>query len=156
MNSQDYSTSITVGKSAEEAFKAVNDMCGWWSTDFEGRANKKDDVFTVRFGETFISMRIMELIPYRKIVWRVIDSWKHWIKSNNTEWIGTTIMFEIAEQNDKTKLHFTHVGLMPSLDCFDVCSDAWSGYISNSLRKLIETGKGQPTTAGNQTSAAQS
>lgn len=145
MNLQDYRTSLMVNKTAEETFNAVNDICGWWSTDFEGNAAKQDDVFTVRFGDTFISMRIMELTPYSKIVWQVIDSWKHWMKSNNTEWIDTTIMFEITEEKDKTNLLFTHIGLMPSLDCFDVCSDAWSGYINNSLRSLIETGKGQPT-----------
>lgn len=152
MNSQDYSTSITVGRSAEETFNAVNNIYGWWSTDFEGSAAKQGDMFTVRFGETFISMRIMELVPTNKIVWQVVDSWKHWMKSNNTEWIGTTIVFEIMEEEGNTKIDFTHIGLMPSLDCFDVCSDAWSGYISDSLRNLIETGKGNPTTAGNQAS----
>ena len=153
MNSQDYRTSITVDKAAKETFNAVNDICGWWSTDFEGSAAKQDDVFTVRFGDTFITMRITELIPYSKIVWKVIDSWKHWMKSNNTEWIGTSIMFEIAEEKNKTNILFTHIGLVPPLDCFDVCSDAWSGYINNSLSNLIETGKGKPTQKENKTAA---
>ncbi|QNA46631.1 SRPBCC family protein [Lacibacter sediminis] len=145
MNLQDYRTSITVSKAVAETFNAVNDICGWWSTDFEGSAAKEGDVFTVRFGDTFITMRIMELIPYSKIGWQVIDSWKHWMKSNHREWIGTTIMFELIEEEGNTKIDFTHIGLVPTLDCFDVCSDAWSGYIRNSLLNLIETGKGQPT-----------
>lgn len=154
MNLQDYRTSITVDKTAEEVFSAVNDICGWWSTDFEGSAAKEGDVFTVRFGDTFITMRVIENIPYSKIVWQVIDSWKHWMKSNHTEWIGTTIVFEMKGSDNKVNLHFTHVGLAPALDCFQVCSDAWSGYINNSLRKLIETGKGQPTQKDNQEAAA--
>lgn len=28
--------------------------------------------------------------------------------------------------------------------CYDVCSDAWGGYITGSLRDLITTGEGQP------------
>ena len=145
MNTEDYRTSITVDKKAKEAFNAINDICGWWSTDFEGSATKKDDVFTVRFGDTFITMRIIELIPHSKIVWQVIDSWKHWMKSNNTEWVGTKISFDIAEKEGNAEIHFTHIGLVPVLDCFDVCSDAWSVYITGSLLNLINTGKGKPT-----------
>jgi hypothetical protein len=151
MNSHDYNRSITVDKTASETFNAVNNICGWWSTDFEGSAAKQDDVFTVRFGDTFITMKVVELIPYSKIVWKVVDSWKHWMKSNNTEWIGTSLMFKIREAGGKTKIDFTHIGLMPSLDCFDVCSDAWNGYITGSLRNFIETGKGQPTQKENKT-----
>lgn len=145
MKKQDYHTNFTVDTNATEAFNAINNICGWWSTDFEGSANKPGDVFTVRFGDTFITMRIMEMVPFKKVVWNVIDSWKHWMKSNHTEWIGTTIEFDIVEEADKTNIYFTHIGLVPVLDCFDVCSDAWGGYINNSLCNLIENGKGQPT-----------
>jgi hypothetical protein len=154
MKEKNYQTSISVNAGSEEAFNAINNICGWWSTDFEGSAGKQDDVFTVRFGDTFITMKVIELIPYSKIVWRVVDSWKHWMKSNNTEWIGTSLMFDIAGAEDKTSVQFTHIGLVPVLDCFDVCADAWSGYITNSLRNLINTGKGQPTQKENKTVAS--
>ncbi|HLO37745.1 MAG TPA: hypothetical protein VK173_04610 [Lacibacter sp.] len=154
MNLQDYNTNITVDKTVEETFNAINNICGWWSTDFEGSSGQQDDVFTVRFGDTFITMKVIELIPYSKIVWKVVDSWKHWMKSNNTEWIGTSLIFEIAEGEDKTSVQFTHIGLVPVLDCFEVCTEAWSGYITNSLRNLINTGKGQPTQKENTTVAS--
>jgi len=34
---------------------------------------------------------------------------------------------------------------VPTYECYDVCNDAWSNYINNSLHSLITTGKGQPT-----------
>lgn len=151
MEEQNYHTSISVNTGAKDAFKAINSICEWWSTDFEGGANKQGDIFTVRFGDTFITMKVVEFIPNTKIVWKVVDSWKHWMKSNNTEWIGTKISFDIAEKEDKVQVHFTHIGLVPVLDCFDVCSDAWNGYITGSLRNLINTGKGQPTQKENET-----
>ena len=42
------------------------------------------------------------------------------------------------------EVRFTHVGLVPQYECYDVCSNAWSGYLGGSLRNLINTGKGQP------------
>jgi len=41
-------------------------------------------------------------------------------------------------------LTFTHVGLVPEYECFEVCSDGWGTYVGQSLRALITTGKGMP------------
>jgi hypothetical protein len=38
----------------------------------------------------------------------------------------------------------THQGLVPEYECFEICRDAWTSYIQNSLHDLIVTGKGQP------------
>ena len=62
---------------------------------------------------------------------------------DKTEWIGTDIIFDIAKKGDKTEVRFTHMGLVPQLECFDSCSNGWSFYISGSLRDLITTGKEQ-------------
>lgn len=35
-------------------------------------------------------------------------------------------------------------GLFRDMECFDVCADAWGGYIGGSLRNLIMTGEGSP------------
>jgi len=61
-----------------------------------------------------------------------------------TEWKGTKVVFEISEQDGKTKIRFTHQGLVPQHECYEVCSNAWTGYITSSLYKLITTGKGEP------------
>ena len=63
---------------------------------------------------------------------------------DKTEWNGTDIVFEIARKGDKTEVRFTHVGLVPTFECYDGCSGAWGFYINDSLRNLITTGKGQP------------
>ena len=53
-------------------------------------------------------------------------------------------MFEIGKKGGKTELRFTHVGLVPRFECYDGCSGAWGHYITDSLRGLIEKGKGRP------------
>ena len=73
-----------------------------------------------------------------------MDSQLNFIKVKQ-EWTGTKISFEIVEKNNKTAILFTHHGLIPEIECFDACSNAWSDYINNSLRNLVNTDKGQPT-----------
>jgi hypothetical protein len=73
----------------------------------------------------------------------VLDNYFRFTK-DKTEWIGTKIEFEISESGGKTQVHFTHRGLVPGYECYDVCFAAWTGYITGSLRNLIVTGKGEP------------
>ena len=65
---------------------------------------------------------------------------------DKAEWIGTTIVFDIERVAGMTRLTFTHVGLVPAYECYDVCHDAWGTYINGSLKNLIATGKGHPNT----------
>ena len=55
------------------------------------------------------------------------------------------IIFEISRKDTKTEVRFTHLGLVPEYECFDMCSNAWGSYINGSLHNLITTGKGKPT-----------
>ena len=66
------------------------------------------------------------------------------------EWTGTKISFEISNKDRKTRVVFTHLGLVPKIECYRACSNAWSDYLNNSLRNLIITGKGQPDQKGSQ------
>lgn len=58
------------------------------------------------------------------------------------------MVFEIGKKGNKTQLRFTHLGLVPDYECYEMCRDGWSNYIQNSLRSLIATGKGQPNDKG--------
>ena len=44
----------------------------------------------------------------------------------------------------RQKSLFTHFGLSSPLECFEICCDAWNGYLRGSLTSLINTGKGSP------------
>jgi hypothetical protein len=90
-----------------------------------------------------IAAAVTELVPGKKIVWHVTDSQIHFVR-DKSEWDGTDIVFEIARKGDKTEVRFTHVGLVPAIECYDGCSGAWGFYVNESLRDLIAKGKGQP------------
>ena len=92
-------------------------------------------------------MKIVELVPNKKIVWLVLDNYFKFTK-DKSEWKGTKIIFDIAEKDNKTEMRFTHQGLVPAYECYEICRDAWTGYIQKSLRNFITTGKGQPNATG--------
>jgi len=143
MKKQDYHVSITVKATPQEAFESINNVQGWWTTVFEGRSEKVNDVFTVRFGETSITIKIVELDPAKKIRWHVTDCHKHWLKDKK-EWKDTTISWELSAAGNATKIDFTHIGLIPGIECYKGCAGAWNFYITESLFKLLTEGKGLP------------
>ena len=89
------------------------------------------------------TQKITELMPGKKVVWHIVDSHINFVK-DKAEWNGTDVVFEIAKRGAKTELRFTHVGLVPAIECYGKCAGAWGFYINESLRNLITTGKGDP------------
>jgi hypothetical protein len=144
MTDQNFTTTFSVDQSPEEVFDAINNVRGWWSEEIDGSTDKLGAEFKFHYKDLHRStQKITEFVPGKKVVWHVLDSRINFVK-DKTEWKGTDIVFEIAKKHDKTELRFTHVGLVPAIECYGDCSGAWGFYINDSLRSLITTGKGQP------------
>ena len=140
----DFRTTILVDQSPKEAFDAINNVRGWWSQNIEGGTEKLNDVFTYRVKDLHqCTMKLIEVVPNEKVIWLVLDNYFNFTK-DQSEWIGTKINFEISEKDNKTQIRFTHIGLVPAHECYEICENAWTGYIQDSLHGLIDTGKGQP------------
>ena len=123
--------------------KKISKVNLWWAKKFRGSAEKLNDKFSVHFGETYVDFVISELVPNKKVVWKVTDCNLHWIKAKK-EWNGTEVIFEISYEKKKSKIDFTHVGLVPGVECYNDCEVGWTGHITGSLVNLINDGKGQP------------
>ena len=144
LKSQNYTTAFTVDQTPEEAFAAINDVRGWWSGNIEGSTDKLGDEWTYRYKDIHYSkQKITELIPGKKVVWHVLDSYLNFIE-DKTEWNDTKITFDISKKGDQTEVRFSHMGLTPEVECYDACTNAWGGYVNSSLRNLISKGKGLP------------
>jgi hypothetical protein len=143
MKKQDYMCTILVKATTNKTFKSINDVAAWWTENIEGSSEKLNDVFIVHFGEAFVTMKIVESVPDKKVVWNVADCYLHWL-ADKKEWKDTQIVFEISAEGDSTRIQFTHVGLTPDVECFDNCVKGWDQYIKDSLTRLINEGKGLP------------
>ncbi|MEO8607861.1 MAG: SRPBCC family protein [Chloroflexota bacterium] len=141
---QNYSATFTVDQTPEEAFAAINNPRGWWSQEIEGDTTELGAEFNYHYRDVHrAAFKITEFVPGKKVVWHVVDNYFNFIQDKN-EWVDTDVVFEVAAKDGKTEVQFTHVGLVPAYECYDVCSNAWGTYITRSLHDLITTGKGQP------------
>jgi activator of Hsp90 ATPase-like protein len=144
MAGRDLTYSFVVDQTPNEAFDAINNVRGWWSGNIEGPTDKLGAEWTYRYEDLHYSkQKIAELVPGKKVVWLVVDSYLKFVK-DKAEWNGTKIVFDISKRGDKTEVQFTHLGLVPDQECYSACSDAWGAYIQHSLRDLIVQSKGQP------------
>lgn len=144
MKDKNYQSSITTSLSPEETMLRINQVSKWWAKDFEGESEDINDVFTIRFksGDTY-TCKVTKIIPSKKIVWDVIDSYQGW-NSKPTEWNGTQIIWEITSENDNTLLQMTHIGLIPEFECFSSCRQGWDYLVKHSLQKLLNENEGVP------------
>lgn len=141
MQNQDFKTTVVVNASPEQAFNGINQVRSWWGDNIEGRTDQLNNEFIYRDKYLTAKMRITHF-TMQKIVWEVLETHNEFF-DHSTEWDGTKIIFEIVEKAGKTSITFTHEGLVPQFECFNVCSNSWDFFITSSLKNLIETGKGQ-------------
>jgi hypothetical protein len=129
MSNSNFRTSILVDKTPNDVFNAINNVSGWWSEEIEGGTDKLNDEFHYHYQDVHRSkMKIVELVPNKKVVWQVLDNYFSFTNDKN-EWKGNTIVFELTEKDNRTQLQFTQVGLVPEYECFDICENAWNTYI---------------------------
>jgi len=139
-----YTVSFTVEQEPQAVFDAINDVRGWWSQAVQGDTDRLGAVFYHHYQDIHrCTLKIIEFVPGKKVTWHVLHNDFNFV-TDKAEWNGTDVVFDIATQGDKTELRFTHAGLVPAYECYDVCSNAWGQYITGSLRKLITTGTGEP------------
>ena len=143
-----FTTAFTVDATPARVYAAVTNVRGWWSEEIEGATSAVGDEFDYHMRDLHITkLRVTEVVPDRKVAWLVLDN--HFaFTTDKSEWIGTTVTFEIAETGAGTEVRFTHHGLVSEYECFDVCVNAWGFYIGTSLPGLITTGKGRPNVNG--------
>ncbi len=147
MEKEDFTTTLLVDESPKQVFNSIKNVRGWWSglysEEFEGASYKLNDEFVFRGGggAHYTKQKLVELIPDKRIVWLVTDS-KLTFVENETEWMGTKLCFDISVEGNKTKIVFTHLGLVPEIECYNSCAPAWTKYVQERLLSWITIRKG--------------
>jgi uncharacterized protein YndB with AHSA1/START domain len=118
-----------------DALTTVDGLAGWWTDDTSGNGDV-GGVLEFRFPPVGgFDMEVVELQPRQRVAWRVVDG--------PEEWIGTTIHWDLRQDDDYTIVLFKHQGWKEQVEFMNHCSTKWASYLL-SLKSLVETGEGAP------------
>lgn len=132
-----FTTTFVVEQTPDEVFAVINDVPSWWNGDIDGPTDQLGEEFTYRYQDIHRSThRVTELVPGKRVVWLTTDADLSFA-SDPKEWIGTEVVFDITPVQGGTEVRFTHAGLVPAFECYDACSNAWSGIVGTGLRDRI-------------------
>ncbi|WP_345725308.1 SRPBCC domain-containing protein [Sinomicrobium weinanense] len=144
MENRDYTAAIVVNETPETAFNYIKDIRAWWSEEIEGPTDQLNKTFFYHYKDIHLcKIKLVEIDKNKKLVYQVLENEFNFIE-DKTEWVDTQLIFDITKEGGKTTITFTHKGLVPDYECYDVCRDGWAQYIKTSLYNLITTGKGDP------------
>lgn len=137
--SVNYKIAIEVEKSSSVVFDHIlNDVSKFWPEEFEGKSSNLNDEFVFTTGDMHYSKnKVIELTPNKKIVWLVTESIR---KTDNFEWTGTKMIFELTPKTDKTILEFTYDGFVLENE-FERLKQVCDTVIKEKLYNLITSGK---------------
>ena len=129
------------------ALSTTAGLRGWWTHDCDTDTHVGGAAH-FRFGPTHKDMSIECLDMNREVRWFITHaSINTGALVRNAEWVGTEIVFRLTPTIDgKTRLDFEHIGLVPELECYDLCNNGWNYFLA-SLAQFAQTGKGTPWTA---------
>lgn len=90
-------------------------------------------------------MRIARLDPDREVRWVRTDAHIAMDRfRRKDEWVGTEIVFRLRPRgHGRTRPDVEHVGLVPTFECWGVCTDGWEPFLG-SLQQFTGTGAGTP------------
>jgi hypothetical protein len=146
MTERGHTVELVLHRTPQEVYDAVGNVRGWWSESVVDDTASAGAEWDYRYQDVHsCRIRVAEAVPGERVAWEVLEN--HFtFTADPREWVGTRIVFEIAPSGDGTVLTFTHEGLVESHECYGVCVQGWDFYVGESLRELVETGRGRPST----------
>jgi Activator of Hsp90 ATPase homolog 1-like protein len=155
MNEQNYTTEVAVARTPQQVYDAVGDVRGWWSESVVGDTATAGAAWDYRYQDLHrCRIRVAEAVPGERVVWEVLENYFSFTEDPR-EWVGTRMVFDLRPTDSGTRLTFTHEGLVESHECYGACVQGWDFYIGESLRTLVETGTGRPSTFDHRDEAPQ-
>lgn len=116
------------------ALTSIPGLASWWTTNTTGDAGV-GGVMQFRFGAGGFDMKVLELVPDKRVLWTVIDG--------PPEWIGTNVEFELRQEDEFTIVMFRHLGWKEPVEFMHHCTTKWAIFLM-SLKSFVETGTGTP------------
>jgi hypothetical protein len=135
-----YTVEIEVEKSPNDVFNNLINLKKWWPEDFEGEDIRLNSEFIFTTGDSHYSKnKVIEFVPNEKLVWLATESIR---KTDNFDWTGTKMIFELTPKDNYTIVKFTYDGVVlenESDRLVQICDMT----LKEMFYKFISNGKGK-------------
>ena len=134
---------VRIHASPEMVYRALTTAEGirnWWTrdADLNQTIGGTGEFRFKKYGSGAVTtVRVDELEPPRRVVWRTISSF-------HPEWADTTITFDLRAEGSVTVLSFAHRGFRREDEAYALFTTGWAYYLV-SLQQYLETGEGAPS-----------
>jgi len=133
-----YSVEIELAKSPGEVFDHIISLSKWWPEDFDGDIINLNTEFVFRTGDSHYSKnRVIEFVPYKTVAWLTTESIR---KTDNFDWTGTIMIFQLTPNANNTLLKFTYDGVVLENE-YDRLVQICDTTIKEMFYNFITTGK---------------
>jgi len=124
-----YTQTLTLAATCEEVFAALTDpdqVTAWWSARSTTGSGQAGGQLQITFGAEERPTVMQVLAAHRPdvVVWEVTSS------PLIPDWEGTQQTFTMTTTEDGCRLNFTHHGLVPALECFELCNVDWGRFLA--------------------------
>ena len=149
MNTKNYSRTISVNTTPDKVYQALTaDIEHWWTKPDAPLTSVGDQAkFTFRPGKTFWIFEATQLQPGKRVEMQCVKALHlhdAMPKVIEQEWLGTKVIWEIILNGSHTDIRIEHIGLVPSLHCYEICEAGWDMFFVDSLKLYLNTGVGKP------------
>ncbi len=128
---------VNIKSSSDKIFEAISTVEGlsqWWTPQTTG-SSKVGGELKFGFGPDYYKLMQVESSNENMIKWTCTEA--------VDEWVGTSIVFKIDEEQEKSILRFWHNDWQQYSDMYAQCSFDWALFL-RSLKIYCETGTGCP------------
>ena len=149
MTNSDYHRTLDVNASPQKAYEAVTTgFENWWTSSCTPLARIGDiAIFKFPPKDSSWTFRPITLKPNTLVEHECVGA-NHLHDglpvSIRTEWLGSVMQFDIEENKSGSRIIFTHRGLKPNLDCYEICEAGWDFFFMDSLKSYLNSGAGSP------------
>jgi hypothetical protein len=110
MINKKYTTSIDVSKSPDYVFNHIIQLSKWWVEEFAGEEIKLNSEFELKAEDGHHSKnKVFECVPDKIFAWVTTESKR---STDNFDWTGTKMIFELSLKNNGTRITFTYDGVV--------------------------------------------
>ena len=149
MSTNNYTRTITVKASPEQAYQALTQGYSAWWTACDGSFESPGDRIKFAFPPqvSYWTFEARKLEPNRSVELECVEALHKLLddpEASATEWLGSTTRWRIEAQGDGSQIEFVHDGLTPELKCYEICEAGWDFFFVDSLKSYLDTGIGKP------------